>query len=314
MTSLPNGIHRISPDRYHADPHERPSMSSTLGRTLLNQSPRHAWTDHPRLNPDWEPSEGSKVFDFGRAAHTKILGVGDEYHAYPEEMLASNGAASTKAAKQFAEDVRAAGGVPLKQDDVDKIEAMALEMERALKANKITLDPAHSEVVALAEIDGCPVRAMLDNAPFDGPIYDFKTTESASSDAFMRSVMNYGYDFQAGHYVETWKAATGEERRFRFIAQEKKAPFEVCVVELSGEVIEMAKRKTRRAREIWRNCLAADHWPGYPPGVNVIDLPAFYHERWLERESREDEFKRTTGHDILDAGRRWQAPEGFAAE
>ena len=169
---------------------------------------------------------------------------------------------------------------------------------------------------AQAEIEGVICRAMLDNLPADTaqPIYDFKTCENANPHACVRAVMNYGYDVQASHYVETVLAATGQERAFRFIFQEKSAPFEVCVVELSPDSNTMARKKTRRAREIWRECVASNHWPGYPPGVQVIDLPDFFQERWRERESVEADFRRRTGTDILDQARRWQSPDGFAAE
>jgi hypothetical protein len=61
------GLHRFAPEEYHRDPAPAPSLSSTLARVLLNQSPLHAWTASPRLNPMWEPKD-SATFDIGRAA------------------------------------------------------------------------------------------------------------------------------------------------------------------------------------------------------------------------------------------------------
>ena len=91
MDHLPPGLHFGLPDHvYHADPSPRPSLSSTLARVILDQSPLHAWTRHPRLNPFYE-SEDRKTFDIGRAAHRAVLGAGGDYVAYPPEMLASNG-------------------------------------------------------------------------------------------------------------------------------------------------------------------------------------------------------------------------------
>ncbi|RMD92589.1 MAG: hypothetical protein D6811_06670 [Alphaproteobacteria bacterium] len=306
------GIHRIPEDVYHADPAPEPSLSSTLAREIIRHSPLHAWVKHPRLNPAWEP-EVKATFDIGRAAHRAVLGVGADYEAYPEELLAVNGAASTKAAKAWAEEARARGITPLKADDVEKIERMAAKLRWDLKDFGIEIDPEHSEVAALAEIDGIWARAMVDNAPPGRVLYDFKTTTDASPAACERAVMTYGYDEQAAHYLDCWKAATGEERRFRFIFQEKEPPYEISVIELGGDDIEMARRKMRRAREVWRECLRSGHWPGYPRGVIQIDLPDFYHARWLERESVEEEHKRRTGADILDFARRWQSPEGVAS-
>lgn len=76
----------------------------------------------------------------------------------------------------------------------------------------------------------------------------------------------------------------------------------------------MAKKKTARAREIWHQCVESGHWPGYPLGVHQAELPDWFHERWLERETAEADFRANYGHDVLDSARRWQAPEAHAAE
>lgn len=304
------GLHRIDAELYHSDPCEEPSLSSSLARLILGQSPLHAWTACPRLNPDWEPVE-KKTFDIGRAAHREVLCAGSDYVVIPEDILAANGAASTKAAKEFIENARRQSLTPIKVEEANAVRAMASKVHDRLDQVKVWLDTDRSELAAIAEIDGAMCRAMVDNAPEDPgePLYDFKTTTDASPDAVTRAVMNYGYDVQAAHYLEVWKAATGEDRRFRFIFQEKAAPYEVAVVELHPDSLAMARKKSARAREIWRQCLASGHWPGYPTGVHMIDLPEFFHGRWLERESIEADFRRRAGHDILDQARRWQSPE-----
>lgn len=313
--ALTTGIHRLEADAYHGDPAPAPSLSSTLAKAMLAQSPLHAWTASPRLNPDWTPND-SKTFDIGRAAHRAVLGAGSDFVEIPEELLASNGAATTKAAKEFIAEARESGLTPLKVAEVEQIEAMRIRAAAKLAALGIDLDPQRSEMAALAEIGGVWCRCMVDNAPADpsAPLYDFKTTVDASPEAATRAVMNYGYDVQAAHYLDTWKAATGEDRTFRFIFQEKTAPFEVCVVELGSDSLMMASKKAARAREMWRNCLERDDWPGYPLGVFKVDMPSWFHERWLERESAEVDHNARTGSDILEAARGWQAPPGWAAE
>ena len=106
MDALGPGIHRVASETYHADLlRPEPTLSSSLARVVLNRSPLHAWTAHPRMNPAYEPTE-RKTFDIGRAAHRAVLGAGGDYAAYPESTLASNGAASTKEAKAWAEEIR----------------------------------------------------------------------------------------------------------------------------------------------------------------------------------------------------------------
>lgn len=307
---LPSGVHQLDAEAYHADPCRFPSLSSTLAKKMLAQSPLHAWTDCARLNPAWQPTE-KKTFDIGRAAHRSILGRGSDFTAIPESMLASNGAASTKEAKAFIEDCRSRGITPLKAAEVAEIEEMAKKMAVRLQQLGIDFDPAHSEIAAVAQIGETWCRMMADNAPIADPrfLYDLKTCESAAPEACQRAVMNYGYDVQAAHYLETWRAATGESRKFRFVFQEKTAPHEICVVELGEDTLSMASRKVARAREMWAHCLKVGNWPGYPLGVQTIELPEWFHERWSERESVEQDFKARTGRDVLDAARAWQAPE-----
>ncbi len=75
---LPPGIHYGMPaDRYHADPAPEPSLSSSIAKVLLEQSPRHAWHQHPRLNPDMDAgSDPTRAKEIGTVAHKLILGRG----------------------------------------------------------------------------------------------------------------------------------------------------------------------------------------------------------------------------------------------
>ena len=309
----------ISETRYHADTLcGSPTLSSTLARTILARSPLHAWTAHPRLNPAWEPTE-KKTFDIGRAAHRAVLGRGGEYVAYPAEILAANGAASTKEAKAWAEEQRAAGRTPLKADEVDQIGDMADAVRRQIEAMGVRLDPTRSEMVALAEVDGVMCRAMIDNAPADPrlPLYDLKTTTDASPEALAKTVATYGYDVQAAHYLAVWKAATGEDRKFRIIFVEKEAPFGVSVAELyrkpgdEADWFDHADALASDARRIWGECLRSGQWPGYPARVAVIGAPGWHLTKMEDRSGRASAPKPTS--ETLARAHAWQAPTGDTA-
>lgn len=310
MTLAP-GLHRISAAEYHADPCPRPSLSSTLARKLLSRSPLHAWTACPRLNPDWV-SEDRKTFDIGRAAHREMLGAGGDYAVIPEDVLASNGAASTKEAKAFIAECREAGITPLKEDEADAIRTMAAIARHRLAGMGIVLDPGRSELVALAEIGGCPVRAMLDNLPERGPVYDFKTAENASPEGARRAAESYGWDVQAAHYLDTVEAATGERRRFRFVVQEKEPPYEVGVYELhdaesdDADWMLDARHKAAEARAIWSECLRTGVWPGYPPMVAVLGAASYYRAKWADRPC-----VAPVPQAAMDRAMAWQSPGGM---
>lgn len=324
--TYPAGLHYGMPeDEYHADPMDRPSLSSSLARLVLNRSPLHAWTAHPRLNPEWEPTE-KKAFDIGRAAHRKVLGVGADYVAIPSELLSDDGGVRTKPAKEWAAEAREAGLTPLKTEEVALIDRIAEAVNRKMDAMRMTLDPACSEVTVLNEIDGCPVRARVDNAP-DGKPYliDLKTTRDASPDGCIRAITEYGLDVQIAHYLDTWRAATGEDRTFRLVFVEKEPPFGCGVVQLyaakpGASEDQMAvdwmadgRGKVAYAREIWRDCLLTNEWPGYPDQIATVGAPGWYRNKWdaYPGAPRPDMSKPSA--QALRAAREMQAPERMKA-
>jgi len=322
MAYLNPGIYLDVPEaRYHADDLlAQPTLSSSLARVIINQSPRHAWTQHPRLNPHHEPVE-KKTFDIGRAAHRAVLGRGGEYVAIPTDYLAANGAASTKLAKDYIAEARAEGLTPLKAEEVDQIGAIADAVQSKLAAMNIRLDPTRSEVVALAKVDGVMCRAMIDNAPADPrlPLYDFKTTTDASPEAVIRAVENYGYDVQAAHYLDAWQAATGERRKMRFIFVEKAAPHEVAVIELhddpsaESDWMLTARSKAGEARRIWGQCLTSGDWPGYPARVQIIGARGWEQSRWNEKMASRPQPAEKPSADALKAAYAAQSPERMDA-
>lgn len=308
------GILNITGEAYHADPCPVPSLSSTLAKELLQRSPLHAWTKSPRLNPNYQPTE-KKTFDIGRAAHRDVLGRGGDYVAIPSELLASNGAASTKEAKAFIEDARADGMTPLKADEVDQIGCIADAVRSKLERMRIRLDADRSELAVAAMIDGIWCRAMIDNAPASPllPLYDLKTCEDASPDAVVKTIATYRYDVQAAHYLDVWRAATGEKRKFRFIFVEKSPPHEVAVVELydkpgdEADWFDHARADIADARRIWGECLQSGDWPGYPARVAVVGAPSWHTARLESKAAMRGSDPKPTA-DAIAAAAAWQAP------
>lgn len=310
-----DGIYQIAPDDYHADPCLEPALSASLAKLIVSRSPCHAWTASQRLNPCYEGTN-KKHFDIGRAAHRAVLGKGERYIAIPKTLLASNGAASTKAAKEFIEEARADGLTPLKTEEIAAVDLMAEKIRDELGLHGVNIDPAYSEQVAVAHLGGIWNRVMIDYAPPgpNAPLYDIKTTTDASPDAVRRTLMSHDLQIQAQHYLEVWRAVTGEERAFLFVFVEKEAPHSVTMARIAAGTMVIGRKQISRARAMWRNCLDANDWPAYPHGILEIDFPEYWAERWLERESAEADLKNRTGVDVLEHARQWQAPQNHAAE
>jgi hypothetical protein len=256
------------------DYHRHPALSNSLAKLMLPPN-CPAMYPYRRAHPD----DTSDVFDFGRAAHALVLGVGAPVVAVPDELLASNGALSTKAAKEFVEQARADGATPLKAVDIARLEAMVAKLrEHPIAGPLLTREDFRHELSVFWQDVAFDVhrRARLDLYP-DTPlaaaiVVDYKTAESAEPRAFARKAATYGYHLQDAYYSDAVEAVTGERPRFVFVVQEKEPPFLVSVVQLDENARDLGRRRVAEALELFAWCQERDEWPGFD-GVEVVDLP-----------------------------------------
>ncbi|NUO36538.1 MAG: recE [Dermatophilaceae bacterium] len=259
-----NDVHQgLDEAEYHASP----GLSVSGAKTILDCPARFDWQ---RRNP-----RQKRVFDFGHAAHGKVLGVGLEVVAVPTDLLASNGAASTKAAKEWIEQARAEGKVPLKVEELAVVDAMATALERSDAAPLFRDGQAEQSLFWLDEATNLPLRARLDwvTTWHDVPlVVDYKTTTNANPDQFRWEAGKFGYHMQDSWYREGMDTLTGTPHGFVFVAQEKEPPYLVSVVELDDDARDIGTQRNGVARRLYEWCLAEDRWPGYP-GIHRISIP-----------------------------------------
>lgn len=284
------GVHTIPADQYHADPCERPSLSASIASILCASSPKHAWTAHPRLNPDFAPHEEER-FDIGRVAHALLLegGAAVEVLDFADWR--------TKAAQEARDTARAAGRTPLLGKNWAAVEQMVAATRQQLEA--INADPplftdGKAEQTLVWDDGGVLCRARLDWLRDDlAAIDDFKTTSaSANPERWSKTLFGIGADVQAAMYLRGLNHATGMvdvrgTRQFRWAVQETYPPYALSVVSLAPSALELANAKVDTALRIWKRCLETDHWPAYPTQVAYAEAPAYEEMRWLEREARE---------------------------
>lgn len=256
--------------------HRHPALSSTGARRILESPARFRVMQ-------LLPAEPKKEFDLGTAVHTAILGTGAPMVEIPDDVLASNGAASTKKAKGFIEEARAAGKVPLKSGPFRMITG-AVESVLAHAEARGWLEqegPSEASLFARDPETGVHVRARFDRLS-QIPV-DVKTTSKelgASPGEFARAVARLGYDVQAEHYADVHEFAFGvRPEQFTFVVVELMPPFLVGVYQLSEAWRRMGRGKARRAREVFAECLSSGVWPGYPAEVQLLEPP-----RWAEIE------------------------------
>jgi hypothetical protein len=283
------GFYSMVDTEYHADPCEVPSLSSTIGRKLINASPAHARNDHPRLNPDHEPVNKPK-FDFGSLIHKLVLGAGADIAVFPYD------AWRTKDARVDRDAAYEDGKIPVLQKDFDRANAMQSACYNGIvETDKLIRDCMKygaSEVVAVWQEQSIWCRAMLDKVLVsqDGEtatIIDYKSTEaSAAHHETERRIFQMGYDFQGVFYGRGLVALLPEikELRFAIITQEVTPPFGMSVLSPTIEAAELAEVQVLTSLALWERCMSTDEWPGYP----LTTLPAkplpWTERDWLARE------------------------------
>jgi hypothetical protein len=275
-------------DLYHADTlgTRQPSLSKSVAHILLNHSPLHAWTAHPKLNPDFEPTVDEK-YDIGTAVHGLFLEGQASVAVIPYDDW------RTKAAAEARKEARAAGLTPLlaKQwDDVRRMEQAIWEQLDRHTADPPLFQAGLPERTVVWEDQGVLCRARLDWLHNDfAAIDDLKTTtRSANPEQWARmSMFSIGADIQAAFYARGVKAATGVEPTFRLVIAECSSPYAISVVSPGPDVLALAEKKVDWALALWRRCLADNRWPGYEDRVAYAELPPWEESRWLEREMRE---------------------------
>lgn len=139
----------------------------------------------------------------------------------------------------------------------------------------IWTDVLTNEVVKI-RLDGI---GYLNDTPF---VIEYKTTEDASTDGFIRSAIKYGYDFQAAMACEAVEIVTGKKPIFVFIAQEKKPPYSVNILQADKLFIQRGYEIYRELIGIYHDCKKSGNWYGYLGAYNIINNLAL--PSWAAKE------------------------------
>lgn len=288
------GFYRMTAAEYHADPCPIPSLSSSIAKVLIEQSPRHAAAEHPRLNPDREEKE-SAAMDLGSVAHELLLGKGGGFVVIEADNY------QTKAAREARDAARAAGKVPVLLHQLDKADVIAEAARMTLDATPdaahiFKAGAGHPEVVAIwQEADGTWCRAMLDWWTADcSEIDDLKTSGADISPAAVgKLISNMGYEVSEAFYrrgVTQLLPELGGRLKFRFVFVETSAPYEVVIVENDSTGRELGRRKAEYAIRRWGECLRAGEFPGYARKIHIAEYPAWSEASWMKRETEDETF------------------------
>ncbi len=258
----------VSEETYHADLLcERPTLSRSEAVVLVDQSPRHCWAAHPRLNGSKE-KDVTKEMDFGAAAHALCLGRGADIVTINAKDW------RTDAAKEARDEARAKKMIPLLKKDVDRAATISGITQSRLKDFGLLemFDDAKSEVVLVwEESDHCWCRAMADKLLIDEErklawFFDLKFTESAQPKWLPKHFGDQNYHVQESWYrrgLSKIRPDLSGRIKFVYFMQETEFPHAAVPVELNGEFQQIGLFKAERAIALWEQCIRTNNWPGY---------------------------------------------------
>ncbi len=253
---------------YHADPAPQPSLSCSIAQILINQSPRHAWLAHPKLNPNFVREEDSRM-DLGSAAHAMILEKKSDGIVWID-------AADwrTKAAQEQRDMARAAGKMPVLIKYHDVLQVMEIEARRTLEGSELgkILDTGLVEQTILWQDGDIWCRSRLDVISRDhSVILDYKSTADARPEAFIRQIGRMGYDLQAEFYTRAVTSHHKTPPEFVFLAQEITEPYACSIIGLSNAYKALGAAKVDRAMKLWSYCVSRNEWPAYSREIHYAE-------------------------------------------
>jgi hypothetical protein len=120
-------------------------------------------------------------------------------------------------------------------------------------------------------------------------IVDYKTCDNAETQRFMKQAIDLGYDLQAYMYQQGVKENLGEEYLFVFIAQEKKPPYAVNILQADDIFIRSGREVYKAMLQTYKECSETGNWYGYlgqENQINSLGVPKWI-ENMLGEESEE---------------------------
>lgn len=280
---------------YHRDPAPAPSLSASIAHLLCTQAPVHAWTSHPRLNPNFVEEEDEK-FDLGTAAHSLFLeGENNMIEVTFDDWR-------TKAAKAARDEIRSQDKLPILSKYYGRtLKMVGIAAQALFEAEdlRLTVADCYAErTVIWSDPSGVHLRARPDLwAKHKSLLIDYKTVDNADPRIFARQAINLGYDIQAALQVMAWRVAKidAEGRQdvlmvdpgYCWLVQERKEPFACSVVGIDATMLELGMSKLAYARGLWRDCIRSGFWPGYPLKTYWAETPPWALAAWEERRTGE---------------------------
>ena len=280
-----NGLYRNVPiETYHKDTNlfDGFSISSSGLRQVLDR-PSLYWGFSP-YNEDAFEREEKTSLEFGKAAHMLLLGE----HGFKERYVVRPGIVAGKAwqgnrteCRQWLEDQREAGRTVITETEINHIRFIA-DALRSKEAIRLGIMNGRIERSLFMRHGDMWLKSRPDVVPNDsGDFVDLKTAASVDDESLSKAIYQHGYHVQAGLLRMIVRGVLGEDAfsSFTFVFVEKAPPYDVRVMQLKDEDIDLGELQARKAIDTVSECLKRNEWPGYDGftrgPVSWVEMPSW---------------------------------------
>jgi hypothetical protein len=229
-----------------------------------------------------QPVKSTPAMELGTAVHMAIL----EPKRFDCEYAIYRG--KTRAGDKWKEFVEAHGDQEiLKVDEHEAVLAMRTAAHQdKLAARYLGMGEPEVTLVWVDKPSGILCKGRLDflSASVPDVCVDIKTTSSVAPGLFQTNYAKLHYHVQAAFYGDGYETLTGRPLYHKCVCIETKAPHDVVVYNVIGDVLEHGRATYRELLERLVQCRETKEWPGYGAGTELtLRLPA-----WAVRDDSND--------------------------
>lgn len=250
----------------------------------VSRSQLHVLSKSPAHFKEAMESEEKQTaaFSFGTAFHTLIL----EPDRFAAEYWIGDIDRRTLAGKELAAKLADEGKTQISTKDAEALLGMKASIESNKYARVLIAKGEHeTSYFWRDELSGIDCKCRPDcrtDLKSCSVIVDLKSCADASTEAFCKDAVKYGYDLQVAMYKEGVEKIENKEHRFIFVAVEKTPPYAVNVLEANDKMYQKGLQDFRYYLGTLRECLDSGIFPSYNGAEgkpNELGLPG-----WLAKE------------------------------
>ena len=258
----------LYPDVSNEDYHKSAGISSS-GLGAILECPKNYWYKY--LSGQYE-APNNKNFAMGTAVHTLAL----EPETFGERFLITK--VPDKRTKSYEAAIieiskLANGRELISPDDYQTAINMASALSSHQFFKKIGKGCIEHSLAWIDEESGALLRSRPDFYN-DNFIVDVKTSRDVSPAEFARSMFKYGYHRQAAMACDGLTKLSGREySNVILFVVSKEPPHLIKCYLIGSESLEIGRAQYKEGAWVYQECLAHNHWPGYPEIVEDLEIP-----------------------------------------